>query len=177
MCRYPEAGEQKEEYMRKPLFDRSQVGTPGHDALCAWLHDEIANLQPEQWPGFFRFEDLPQTGSVRWVCADQELHPQWEFSIDGGAGFADMAVIVPIQGVADGRVVRCLEWLFVFEVKTTITSVGDVLRQVNFYKDRLSRGYNRFDRKAFFVVCPSPKYQAIIESQGFHFIKAPEGIA
>lgn len=169
--------------MRKPLFDRSQIGTPGHDALCAWLHEEIVALRPDQWPEFFRYSEDDHlhakrtAGFERVIPAVEVLSPEWEFPIDGGAGFADIVVPIKFYGVRDGwPMATAYEWLFVFEVKTTITSVGDVLRQVNFYKTRLC-GYTRFARKFFFVVCPSPKYQTVIESQGFHFVKAPEGIA
>lgn len=58
-----------------------------------------------------------------------------------------------------------------FEVKTSIPSLGELIRQVNHY-----RAY-RQPNQSFYVVSPDDRFRPTIEAQGIGFIKYPEAVS
>ena len=56
-----------------------------------------------------------------------------------------------------------------FEVKTSIPSIGELIRQINMYKSYIDSTI------AFFVVVPSDEHAKILSSQGIGLVKYPEG--
>ncbi|MGB9458848.1 MAG: hypothetical protein WCB12_22580 [Bryobacteraceae bacterium] len=57
-----------------------------------------------------------------------------------------------------------------FEVKPTITSLGEVMRQARMYLEYVRK--NTVDFKMF-IVCPDDRFKAALEAQGIGFIKCP----
>ena len=58
--------------------------------------------------------------------------------------------------------------LCAIEVKTRISNVGDVIRQINYYRSFFSS-----NRVQFYVCCQDAKFKDLLGSQGIGFIKAP----
>lgn len=54
-----------------------------------------------------------------------------------------------------------------FEVKASIPSLGQLLRQLKFYQEYIDGG----NRAKIVVVCPDDQYKQILEEQGFYFYK------
>jgi len=56
-----------------------------------------------------------------------------------------------------------------FEVKTKIPSLGEVLRQVRMYESASRRTY----QVKFFIVSPDSRFRSVIEEQGIGFVECP----
>jgi hypothetical protein len=59
-----------------------------------------------------------------------------------------------------------------FEVKTTIPSLGELLRQLSMYRQYLRKHRDEFDPQIV-VVCPDARFADKIREQGFGFIQTP----
>jgi hypothetical protein len=57
-----------------------------------------------------------------------------------------------------------------FEVKTAIPSLGELLRQLNQYRQYLGRDY---ETSEILVVCPDARFAEKIREQGFGFVQSP----
>ena len=60
-----------------------------------------------------------------------------------------------------------------FEAKTTIPSIGELMRQIQFYKTYIPRDRDQYTNKIGIVSYPNPRAQRIVESQGFFWIDYP----
>lgn len=86
---------------------------------------------------------------------------QWERPISKGSG-----QYRTIVGYADLFVSTVEGHNFIFEVKSKIKNVGEAIRQI--------RQYQFFARDASYViVCPSNKFESILESQRIEFLRCP----
>jgi hypothetical protein len=60
---------------------------------------------------------------------------------------------------------------FAFEVKTTLPSLGDLIRQIRFYQEK----WGRPQPPRFYVVSGETKFVSPLQSQGIGFIEYPSG--
>lgn len=144
-------------------FVDSEILTDNHDKIMIWL-DSVA----EQI-----VSDL-----VKDYCEGEiKVRKEWERPIVKGSsqyktivGYIDMACIVEkFEGEDEtGRKHYRNYAGFAFEVKSKITSIGEVIRQIKQYKTFCN--YSKF-----FIVCPDDRFEKILESQGIGFIKSPSG--
>lgn len=108
---------------------------------------------------------------------------KWEVPVKSGnviVGFIDLLTEVVASScpwvnrydrygtpVVDVRYGNGYDKTIAFEVKTTIRSLGETIRQINTYRAYM-RGGTRFC-----IVSPDDRFRAILESQGILFVKAP----
>jgi hypothetical protein len=133
-------------------FSDPELKTPKHDELMIWLDE---NCQ-EVYRRLMREENRRERN---------ELHCGWEFPITEAKygskytiGFADMRM-TPYRATVDQ--------VILFEVKPSIPSAGELLRQINLY-----RTYTPQSRWA--VVSPDTRFRSVIEGQGIGFVDPAE---
>ena len=150
------------ESAKRAKIDRSRYT----DERKQWLLDALAEAE-RYTPG-----DIP--ARKLWLASKV-----WEYPIssrkDYIVGFIDMKVIVGYEvelTVTENRDRRILlpVWdtneateTYLFEVKPTIPSVGELIRQVRLYQE--------YERGHYVVVSPDDRFASIIESQGIEFLK------
>jgi hypothetical protein len=130
-------------------FRDDDLRTPKHDEIMLWLNGNIKNVIGQV------------TGK----------HPKimekiWEYPLSSGRdnqyviGFIDMLVrfdeCITKDTTAPG------EWIC-FEVKTSIPSLGELIRQVNFYQKYLR------SNPLFVIVSPDNRFATALRSQGIEF--------
>jgi hypothetical protein len=122
-------------------FRDPELTTPRHDEIMMWLDENIEDVY-EKAKRFF-------PGRRKMV---------WEKPIVSGTyivGFADMAVEIT-RGQTD-----------YFEIKPSIPSLGEIMRQIQMYRQY---GYQQ---DAWMVVSPDDRFRKMLGSQGIGFIKCP----
>lgn len=99
----------------------------------------------------------------------------WESPILSGkymVGFADMKVLVSVDYLSFKFDFGFPEWdvrsqvrNFLFEVKPTIPSVGELIRQIRMYQE--------YQGGKYVVVSPDDRFVSVLADQGIKFLKAP----
>jgi hypothetical protein len=145
-----QTGERK---VAKAPFQDPDLHTPAHDAIMMWLEENAADVVEPHC----RF--LQRAGGEVSV----EVVTIWEKPViyAGGVRYIDMV----IEANVGGREFRLL-----CEVKPVIRSIGELIRQLRQYEPRSSHG----GTVCVAIVSPDDRFRAIIEKQGFIFIKAPQ---
>lgn len=138
--------------MAKAPFQDPDLHTPAHDAIMMWLEENAADVVEPHC----RFLQRDGNETVEAVTT-------WErpVSYAGGVRYIDMVIDAKVGG-----------WKFslLCEVKPVIRSIGELIRQLRQYEPRSSHG----GTVCVAVVSPDDRFRAIIEKQGFIFIKAPQ---
>lgn len=110
-----------------------------------------------------------------------QIKKVWEYPILNGSytvGFCDMCVRAAavwkgkdIVFNYNNRIEKAddvhYEASFYFEVKPTIPSLGELIRQIRMYQNYTQEG-------KWFVVSPDTRFKSLIEAQGIGFIEAPD---
>lgn len=143
--------------------------TPGHDAIMIWLQENILQVFGEIAPGMERHPDLGAAPTLK----AEDITVKWEAPVWGGGylnsynervGSRSIVGYVDMLAECSSRV--CFPDV-AFEVKTSIRSIGETIRQINTYRAYLRSGTR------FCIVSPDDRFRAILESQGILFVKAP----
>ncbi len=174
-------------------FQDPDLKTSLHDCIMVWLDTEITSgrVAPRRiertWTAQ-EVEQARQTGYRHLLDVPKDPWPNvpqlrvystvWEHPIMTGrdfiVGFVDLIAYfdVPCLKIEQGK------WgtgftreTWAFEVKGTIESVGELIRQI-----RLYQSYNLDLRQRFakwVVVSPDTRFQSVLEGQGIAFLKAP----
>lgn len=132
------------------FFDKD-IHTDKHDEIMIWLDSNVHSL-------------LSRKGQ-------KVLEKTWEQPIIRGhqqyktiVGYADMRVFAEGPDPLDSQYSK--RFAYIFEVKSKIKNIGEVIRQI--------RQYQTFVRDYIFVVvCPDDKFAGILRDQGIGFIKCP----
>lgn len=160
--------------MAKAPFQDPDLHTPAHDAIMMWLEENACTL----------IHDLLVSGVQRNLglkVRPLECATDWEVKYYGNrlwtgqygniprmeyssARFIDMVITswADEKNIGD-RGASCIR--LACEIKPVIRSAGELIRQL--------RQYENYDWKVA-VVSPDDRFRAIIEKQGFIFIKAPQ---
>lgn len=105
------------------------------------------------------------------------LSKEWEYAITNKyrdmVGFIDMRVCVEVPHLVLDQFGAGFRWQFIkpitrpihFEVKSRISSLGEVIRQVRMYQAHVSG--------PFIIVSPDDRFQKMIRQQKIGFIKYP----
>lgn len=122
---------------------------------------------------------FPHPGEVPPRPPCKVLDVKWEFPIRNGQyviGFIDLCVIVNkaelwLDGVDGATIAPCWKVGFdhtnlFFEVKPSIRSLGELMRQINLYR--------AYEHSQFFVVSPDDRFRPQLETQGIRFVKYVE---
>jgi len=167
--------------------------TPQHDALCLWVQEQALRLfdpeaeavadrasfyrkaEAEEYAGILEFETQhrrpPHKVEVLWeqpVFSPDRYRPQI-------VGYVDLVVRVSFHVLLGTHTDKADEYrwgrsscLHLVEVKSSIPSLGALLRQLNTYKV-----YSREEARLW-VVSPDTRYADQIRAQGYGFIEAPK---
>lgn len=138
--------------MAKAPFQDPDLHTPAHDAIMMWLEENAADVVEPHCRFMQRDGGEVIVGAVT----------IWEkpVSYAGGVRYIDMVIEA---SVGIGFTLLC-------EVNPVIRSVGELIRQLRQYEPRNSHG----GTVRVAVVSTDDRFRAIIEKQGFIFIKAPQ---
>lgn len=157
------------------------------DGAPAWekrAENEYRKKNPDRYTpsgalvSAYPWEGLGDLPTPRYLGIDSKV---WESPIksakDFVVGFVDMLVVARYQHLSytDAGYFTTKEkapkWElfsqqhnFVFEVKPSIRSVGEVIRQI--------RMYQQFKDGDYFIVSPDDRFVDVLRSQGIYFIKA-----
>lgn len=142
--------------------------TPSHDAIMIWLQENILQVLGEISSSIERHPDL---GVVPTLNAE-DITVKWESPVWGGGylnSYGERVGSRSIIGYVD-MLAECSRRVYfpdvAFEVKATIRSIGETIRQINTYRAHLKN-------IPFCIVSPDGRFRAILESQGILFVKAP----
>jgi hypothetical protein len=172
-------------------FQDKELTTPKHDELMLWLDNWVDTVLSNRLRGTGRwgeilvqkspsnaYEFIP-TAISAFDLADVPPYPEpiikktWEHPIMSKAyiiGFCDMLVDVqpalerPKFYLTDkffdthGHTIRSY-----FEVKPTIPSLGEVIRQIRMYQE--------YTNSPWSIVSPDDRFQRQLEAQGIGFVK------
>lgn len=144
--------------------------TPSHDAIMIWLQENILQVLGEISSNIERHPDL---GVVPTLNAE-DITVKWETPVWGGGylnSYGERVGSRSIIGYVD-MLAECSRRVcfpnVAFEVKATIRSIGETIRQINTY-----RAQSGWKDTPFCIVSPDDRFRAILESQGILFVKAP----
>lgn len=166
-------------------FQDKELTTPAHDQIMIWLNENIAevvaSLTPNEWSEkdiewAHRYSEDPQipvypgtplkVQNVKWEypIVSRNEHTQQAYTI----GFIDMAVKVvrPTLDLNRGQICagQSLHNLF-FEVKPSIPSLGELIRQIQMYRT--------YEGGTYIVVSPDDRWAPLLQSQGIRHVKCP----
>jgi hypothetical protein len=132
-----------------------------------------------------RLGEYDMTGIEKYPDVDMEkiqIKKVWEYPVLNGSytvGFCDMYVEVKaswegknIVFSSSSKQISEAETVYVelplyFEVKSSIPSLGELLRQIRMYESYTQDGQ-------WFVVSPDTRFRTVIEGQNIGFIEAPD---
>lgn len=179
-----------DEDLRTPSHDAIMVWLHENtERVCRSLLDVEIDSQRSQFTSSINRLTEEDLGLIMKDLGKDELgftvktFSKWEAPVKSGnviIGFIDLLSEVSASGcpwvnrydhygtpVVDVRHGNGYNVTIAFEVKTTIRSLGETIRQINTY-----RAYMRSDTR-FCIVSPDDRFRAILESQGILFVKAP----
>lgn len=137
---------------RNAGFVDKDLQTDEHDAIMLWLNENINSVFQEK--GDYTVDEVT-----------------WEMPVTSGdrnyrtiVGYIDLYV----RAYKKDEEGYDKSYCFAFEVKSSISNVGEVIRQIRQYQVH-SQIVNQF-----IIVCPDDKFAEVIRSQGIGFLKAPQ---
>jgi len=162
-------------------FKDNDLKTSKHDKIMFWLDnyirtDFIKVLKETRYPKFMKYYHKPEIniGHIKW---EKPIKTESGYNI----GFIDLylGINLTYYKLKVNKYTRKKTYEndsdyhdYYFEVKSKLPSIGELIRQVNFYKSNL--GYK--DRGEFYVVAPKTTNKIInlLKQQGINFIEYPE---
>lgn len=128
-----------------------------HDKIQLWTYDNVETVIAET---IMKNETNPY----------KIVNRKWEFpvrytngSFQSLIGFIDLRIGVNGKFKVQGQLVDDSDYPVFIEVKTQIPNLGELLRQMNTYRNYISG--------KFIVVAPDDRYKRILNEQGIHFYK------
>lgn len=153
--------------MFKTPLERDIATNPNIQKALKLFGGEVVNGQPCEPPLATIPDERPIT----------VLDRKWEYAITQRGsivGFVDYAVHarIPVlalseEGGCKWNVVTADEKVF-FEAKTSIKSIGELIRQIRYYQN--------FQRGIYVVVSPDDSCQETLRNQGIKFVKCPDPV-
>jgi hypothetical protein len=113
---------------------------PNHDHIQLWVYQNIRSvlIGSEAFPG----QQIPESIPLKMeypICQNNII-----------VGFADLF---------------CVRYAVGVEVKTSIPTAGDLIRQIHLYKT--------YEDAKWIVVSPDAKFENVLREQGIYFFKFP----
>ena len=169
-------------------FQDGDLKTPKHDEMMLWLDSnllKIVGAMAGSW-------DNGRDAARKEGCPEELLSEEhnrtldrrtWEYPIVdrkyGGAkyviGFVDLWASCTAPEL---RRWESGEWhwgnptkYFYFEVKSTIPSLGELIRQIRMYQEYIETHLSG----AFYIVSPDARFKDALRSQGIGFVHYPSG--
>ena len=144
--------------IEKHGFVDSDKGSPKHDKIQLWIYDNAAKAIDDL---FIKGEYEFRIKERQWEYKILEKTSSYNAAAKQIVGFIDLYVSYLRSCDKIEDVWPCVY----FEIKVEIPSLGDLFRQLNFYKT-----YLRPSPKLV-IVSPDDKYCNLIKEQGFYFYK------
>ena len=143
--------------------------TPSHDAIMVWLHENILQVVTAISAGFARHPELgnapiPKEGDITSLWETPVFNSS-RYQRSDGQYAGSNNIVGYIDLLAENKGGLMLPPI-AFEVKTSIRSIGETIRQINTY-----RSYSK--NTLFCIVSPDDRFREILESQNILFVKAP----
>jgi hypothetical protein len=163
-------------------FQDSDLKSPDHDQIMIWLDtyaEEIVKLILK-YDGNWENQNDPNIKHLIERIGEPPEKPSlkikkvWEYAVTGRngfmVGFIDMLVEVDLPYLDLHRekwMATSTRTSVFFEVKTTIPSLGELIRQIRMYQEYIGK-------RKFYVVASDSKYVKQLNQQGIGFIKYPD---
>lgn len=146
-----------------------KTSSAAHDTMVACLERDrslLLDVLQRAWPQ--AFNGLSEASITR-LRIEHPIVIGGRARNDGGkwvAGFIDLAVIVCMRcpGARSDSSIREVEEVFYVEVKSGQIYLGELLRQINFYREYGRDGY-------WVVVGPDDRYADVLKSQDIAFVR------
>jgi hypothetical protein len=186
-------------------FSDGDLKTPMHDEIMLWLDSKVGEIYIPKLIGWnnntlleiekFSLEYSQKHPEWEGFVIPDLVQPEitektWEFAISSGnyvIGFLDLFVKVEIPGLNLFTGIgsyqpkvhidkRNTTHEILFEVKTSIPSLGELIRQIRFYQEYLPDGKDMraavgFADRKYIVVCPDDRFKEPLAQQGIGFLK------
>jgi len=156
-------------------FRDADLTTPEHDQIMIWLHNNCKTICDQWCPNWPR-------ETVAWAKEWGIALPdwpgvvvdtvQWEHPVMSKqfmVGFIDLraTISLPQCHVFDGKIeVTTRRSHICFEVKSSIPSLGELVRQINMY-----RAYDDYKEDYFVVVCPDDSWAKQLRTLKIGYVK------
>lgn len=137
--------------MQKSGFMDPDKKSPEHDKIQTWCYKNMKKVLCSAFNTSKEFEIV----YIKWEHEIVQRSNQMDSSPKFIIGFVDFKVVVKNKE----------ETIVYIEVKPKIPSLGELIRQMNFYKTYLG------NRARYLVISPDDSYCDILKGQGFHFYK------
>lgn len=169
----------KRQSIKERFMSDGDILSPKHDDLMIALDRNVEKILSVFWEK--RHFNQPTKPKL-----EMEISKEWESPVvkeDHGKGYCNRTVI----GFVDLNVkVRwpyphktfmpegSVEWSdtedsFLFEVKTSIPSLGELIRQINYYQENRGRNY-----EIYVVFSPDSRFKQILMEQGISYINSDD---
>lgn len=168
-------------------FRDDELSTPRHDEIMMWLDENVLKTLSLEGPWKYKSGEVD---SLRERCGipipgdppEREINVKriWERPVTSGSngfsiGFVDMEVIgtefrldfSEMNGICrwDRNLTSTRIFSHMIEVKPSIRSLGEVIRQVRFYEVYCPGS-------KFYICCPDNRFEKHLAAQGIGFIRA-----
>ena len=167
-------------------FQDDDLKSAKHDDIMVWLDTNIERIFQERFIKYFITEwneSVRDTKNVIKNVSDYnenilpgeiQIKKVWEMPIvskNYTIGFIDFVISFEYpkllysqyRNIAQEAYVDWQQCYFAFEAKTTIPSLGELIRQI--------RMYQTYFNYTFYVVAPDDKYEQVLKSQNIGFVK------
>lgn len=179
-------------------FRDDELSTPKHDEIMLWLDENAERLAP--WMASQHPYHRSAAQKLKAEHPDLKDHPifppngvkveekTWEWPVKNRneyiVGFVDMRIKMRTLAEIGYSVTESggVVWKWkegwnnfnaLIEVKPSISSVGELIRQIRAYQTSVSGiGPHTLIGPAFYVCCPDDRVSGILADQGIGFIKA-----
>lgn len=171
-------------------FKDDELKTVTHDQIVIWLYENVESILSSYALGWL-LEDVEKVQRDLGLTSIDGNRKEAHLSVISKKLEAEISdrnfIIGFVDMIAEVKIVRCFPFQetryspygtistvsraefsesieeILFEVKTSIPSLGELLRQINMYR--------KYKRGKFFVVCPDNRFETMLREQGVYFIK------
>lgn len=167
--------------IQKMGFADDDLKNSRHDEIMIWTVENLETIvkpiligRKYEWWNTDSHQQVDQVATA----VNSISKTIWEKPIEKGdrgfiVGFVDLYVEVEVIlcNEKTEEKTKTTEY-FIFEIKTKIDSVGEVIRQINTYRGERGAVYG--SQVFWFIVSPDDRYISILKSQGIGFVKYPQ---
>lgn len=150
-------------YERSTIFSDEDLRRPQHDEMLLWLDASMAAILNR-----LIYPDLTEEQVESYLKNPAEIKKNWQQPIKAPTGeivgFVDMIVSYERADESGDTINK----VFFFDVRTTIPSLGQLIREINTYK--LYLGFEQSWLYTYLVVGADDRYANILAEQGIHFL-------
>lgn len=156
------------------LKPKKQSQSRKHDAICVALYEQAEDISrwimADQWGAgnrTFDFHNIELESPIRRPARYSKYDKHDLIHKEKIVGYVDLLV----EGWARSDEFPDVRFNIIFEVKPTISSMGELLRQAHRYKSTIG-DFNKQDEDEIYicVVSSSVEFKKVIEDKGHYFI-------